>query len=66
MREGESLILDSLVAQSYKLCMLILTINLSSPRNALQRGYSNASVVPCIRLSIRVFVPLGPCEDDRD
>ena len=35
--------------------------DISSPRNALRWGYSNAAVVPCVRPSVH-----GPCEHDRD
>ena len=41
---------------------------LLSPRNALRWGYSNAAVVPCVRVcvcaSLRASVR-GPCEHDR-
>ena len=44
-------------------------MNLLSPRNALQWGYSNAAVVPCVCAcvcaSVRASVR-GPCKYDRD
>ena len=40
-------------------------LNLLSPRNALRWGYSNAAVVPCVRVCVVPSVR-GPCEHDRD
>ena len=39
-----------------------LYASLSSPRNALRRGYSNAAVA----LSVSVSITLWPCEHDRN